>query len=82
MPKTGGECTWKAMVQIMTLQQSQSYKWDPFDITKVWPREDFPMQEFGKLVLNKNPENFHRDQEQAAFNPGSLVPGIEVSNQH
>jgi catalase len=37
------------------------------------------MREFGRLVLNKNPENFHRDVEQAAFSPGSMVPGIEDS---
>ncbi|KAK3620016.1 hypothetical protein LTR56_023654 [Elasticomyces elasticus] len=52
---------------------------DPFDVTKVWPRKDFPMHEFGKLVLNKNPENYHRDVEQAAFSPGSMVPGVEDS---
>ncbi|KAF3912629.1 Catalase [Dactylellina cionopaga] len=52
---------------------------DPFDVTKVWPRKQFPMHEFGKLVLNKNPENYHRDVEQSAFSPGSLVPGIEPS---
>lgn len=49
---------------------------DPFDVTKVWPRDQFPMEEFGRLVLNKNPEDFHRDVEQAAFSPGSMVPGI------
>jgi catalase len=52
---------------------------DPFDVTKVWPRDRFPMREFGRLVLNKNPENFHRDVEQAAFSPGSMVPGVEDS---
>jgi catalase len=52
---------------------------DPFDVTKVWPRKQFPLQEFSKLVLNKNPENFHRDVEQAAFSPGSMVPGIKDS---
>lgn len=52
---------------------------DPFDVTKIWPKLRFPLQEFGKLVLNKNPENYHRDVEQAAFSPGSMVPGIEDS---
>ncbi|KAL9607416.1 MAG: hypothetical protein Q9167_007669 [Letrouitia subvulpina] len=55
---------------------------DPFDVTKVWPRDKFPMYPFGRLTLNKNPENFHRDVEQAAFSPGSLVPGIEDSPDH
>lgn len=52
---------------------------DPFDVTKVWPRGEFPMHDIGRLVLNKNPENYHRDVEQAAFSPGSMPPGIEDS---
>jgi catalase len=52
---------------------------DPFDVTKVWPRDQFPMQEFDRFVLNKNPEKFHRDVEQAAFSPRSMVSGIEDS---
>lgn len=77
----GEEITWKANVQIMQPEEADANKlgFDPFDVTKVWPRGQFPMHEFGNLVLNKNPENFHRDVEQAAFSPGSLVPGIEDS---
>ncbi|KAL0205224.1 hypothetical protein P9112_000531 [Eukaryota sp. TZLM1-RC] len=75
----GGECTWKIAVQMMTPDQANRADFDPFDVTKVWPHADFPLQQFGKLVLNRNPENFHRDVEQAAFNPGNLVPGIEPS---
>ena len=77
----GEEITWKANVQIMQPVDADANKlgFDPFDVTKVWPRDEFPMHEFGKLVLNKNPENYHRDVEQAAFSPGSLVPGIEDS---
>lgn len=60
-------------------QQPDPDGFDPFDVTKVWPRDQFPMREFGRLVLNKNPENFTRDVEQAAFSPGSMVPGIEDS---
>ncbi|KAI9811861.1 MAG: hypothetical protein M1827_005212 [Pycnora praestabilis] len=73
--------TWTAMIQIMEPEDADPEKlgFDPFDVTKVWPRKQFPMHEFGKLVLNKNPENYHRDVEQAAFSPGSLVPGIEDS---
>ncbi|KAH8200962.1 hypothetical protein TruAng_004900 [Truncatella angustata] len=69
---------WTAYVQVMQPQDAcpQTLGFDPFDVTKVWPRDRFPMQEFGRLVLNKNPENFHRDVEQAAFSPGSMVPGI------
>lgn len=77
----GEEVEWTAYVQVMQPDEADpiKLKFDPFDVTKVWPREQFPLREFGKLVLNKNPENFHRDVEQAAFSPGSLVPGIEDS---
>lgn len=79
--EAGEEIEWTAMVQVMQPEDADPEKlgFDPFDVTKVWPRTQFPMQEFGKLVLNKNPENFHRDVEQAAFSPGSMVPGIEDS---
>lgn len=77
----GEEIEWTAHVQVMDPGQADPDKlgFDPFDVTKVWPRSQFPMKEFGRLVLNKNPENFHRDVEQAAFSPGSMVPGIEDS---
>lgn len=79
--EAGEEIEWTAMVQVMQPEEADPDKlgFDPFDVTKVWPRGKFPMQEFGRLVLNKNPENFHRDVEQAAFSPGSMVPGIEDS---
>ncbi|ERF68681.1 hypothetical protein EPUS_05742 [Endocarpon pusillum Z07020] len=79
--EAGEEIEWTAMVQVMQPEEADPEKlgFDPFDVTKVWPRGKFPMQEFGRLVLNKNPENFHRDVEQAAFAPGSMVPGIEDS---
>ena len=63
----------------MTAAESEKQSFDPFDVTKVWPRKEFPLQEFGKIVLNKNPDNYHRDVEQAAFSPSSLVPGIQGS---
>ncbi|TKA33364.1 hypothetical protein B0A50_00917 [Salinomyces thailandicus] len=77
----GDEVEWTAKVQIMQPEDADPEKlgFDPFDVTKVWPREQFPMHDFGRLVLNKNPENYHRDVEQAAFSPGSMVPGIEDS---
>ncbi|RYP68285.1 hypothetical protein DL771_006787 [Monosporascus sp. 5C6A] len=79
--ENGEEIEWTAYVQVMQPQQAnpETLGFDPFDVTKVWPRSQFPMKEFGRLVLNKNPENFHRDVEQAAFSPGSMVPGIEDS---
>ncbi|KAI2603751.1 heme-dependent catalase [Hypoxylon sp. NC1633] len=74
----GEQVEWTAKVQVMQPEDADPDKlgFDPFDVTKVWPRDQFPMEEFGRLVLNKNPEDFHRDVEQAAFSPGSMVPGI------
>jgi catalase len=79
--ENGQEIEWTAKVQVMKPEEADPLKlgFDPFDVTKVWPRGDFPMHEFGRLVLNKNPENYHRDVEQAAFSPGSMPPGIEDS---
>ena len=58
-----------------------SFRWNPFDLTKVWPHRDFPLMEVGvvELNLNRNPENYFAEVEQAAFNPSSLVPGIGSS---
>jgi len=79
--EAGEEIEWTAKVQVMQPEDADPDKlgFDPFDVTKVWPRDQFPMKDFGRLVLNKNPENYHRDVEQAAFSPGSMVPGIEDS---
>ncbi|KAG7566859.1 hypothetical protein FFLO_01360 [Filobasidium floriforme] len=75
----GGSVSWTMKVQTMTPEEATQVDFDPFDITKIWPRGQFPMQEVGVLTLNRNPEDYHRDVEQAAFSPGSLVPGIELS---
>lgn len=75
----GGIAAWQWQVQIMPAADATTYKWDPFDNTKVWEETDYPWTPFGRLVFDKNPENFHRDIEQAAFSPGRLVPGIEPS---
>jgi len=55
------------------------YRYNPFDLTKVWPHEDYPLIEIGKLVLDRNPDNYFADVEQAAFDPGNFVPGIGPS---
>jgi catalase len=70
---------WKVYVQIMTPEQVEKYRFDSFDITKVWPHSDAPLQPFGRMVLNRNPENYFADVEQAAFSPGNFVPGIGPS---
>jgi len=71
--------SWTLQMQIMTPEQAKDYRFDIFDITKVWPHADFPPIEVGKLVLNRNPENYFAQVEQAAFGPQNLVPGIATS---
>lgn len=76
----GKEATWTFKVQIMPEAEAENYEWNVFDVTKVWPHKDYPLIPVGKLVLNRNPENYFSEIEQAAFSPGHLVPGIEPSN--
>ena len=67
------------MVQLMTEEEARNYKLNPFDLTKVWYHKDFPLHEVGVLELNRNPENYYADVEQAAFNPMNIVEGIGFS---
>jgi catalase len=67
-------------MQIIPEKDGESYKYDIYDVTKVWPHSDYPLIPVGKMVLNKNPENYFAEVEQAAFAPTNLVPGIEPSN--
>jgi catalase len=71
--------SWTVYVQIMPYDDAWNYRYNPFDITKVWPHSDYPLHEIGKLILDKNPENYFVDVEQSAFSPGNVVPGIEFS---
>ena len=75
----GNTASWKVFVQIMPLGDSETYRHDPFDVTKVWLYKDYPLLPVGQLVLNRNPQNFFQDIEQAAFSPSNFVPGIEAS---
>ncbi len=77
--KRGDYPSWRLEVQIMTPDQAENYRFDPFDITKVWPHADFPPMTIGRLALNKNPENYFAEVEQAAFSPANFVPGIAAS---
>nr|WP_263327540.1 catalase KatA [Neobacillus sp. Marseille-Q6967] len=70
---------WKLYVQIMPLEDANTYRFDPFDVTKVWSHKDYPLIEVGQMVLNKNPENYFAEVEQATFSPGTMVPGVEPS---
>lgn len=71
--------SWTLKIQVMTQAQAEQFRWNPFDLTKVWPHAEFPLIEVGKLELNRNPENYHAEVEQAAFKPSALVPGIGAS---
>jgi catalase len=70
---------WNMKIQVMTEEQAKNCKMNPFDLTKIWPHKDFPLLDVGVLELNRNPENYFADVEQAAFNPANIVPGIGFS---
>lgn len=70
---------WKMCVQIMPEAEAKTYKYHPFDLTKVWSKKDYPLIEVGIVELNKNPENYFAEVEQASFQPSSVVPGIGFS---
>ncbi|MDR0996211.1 MAG: catalase [Zoogloeaceae bacterium] len=70
---------WTLAIQVMTEAQAKTYKENPFDLSKTWSHKDFPLIEVGVLELNRNPENYFADVEQAAFNPANLVPGLGLS---
>ncbi len=71
--------SWTLYVQVMPYEDAKTYRFNPFDLTKVWPHSDYPLIKVGKMTLNRNPENFFAEIEQAAFAPSNLVPGIGVS---
>jgi catalase len=71
--------SWTLSVQIMPYEDAKSYHLNPFDLTKVWPHSDVPLVKVGTMTLNRNPENFFAEIEQAAFEPSALVPGIGFS---
>jgi catalase len=71
--------TWDVFVQIMPYADAATYRFNPFDITKVWPHADYPLVKVGHYTLNRNPQNFFAEIEQAAFSPSNTVPGIDIS---
>jgi catalase len=70
---------WNMKIQVMTQEHAKTFKWNPFDLTKVWPHDDFPMLDVGVIELNEMPQNYFRDVEQAAFAPAHVVDGISYS---
>ena len=70
---------WTLSIQLMTDAEASAFRWNPFDLTKVWPHAAFPLHEVGVIELNRNPENYFAEVEQAAFKPSALVRGIGTS---
>nr|AAZ50618.1 catalase [Anemonia viridis] len=71
--------SWTMYIQVMTFDEAEKFSFNPFDLTKIWPHEEFPLIPVGKMVLNRNPKNYFAEIEQSAFNPANMVPGIEAS---
>ena len=76
----GESATWSMKIQVMPEKDAENYKWNVFDVTKVWPHSDYPLIPVGTLSLNRNPKNYFAEIEQSAFSPSHMVPGIEPSN--
>lgn len=70
---------WKLYFQIMTEEQANSWENNPFDLTKMWPKDEYPIIEVGEFELNYNADNYFQDVEQVAFSPLNIVPGISYS---
>ena len=77
--KKGDFPRWTLKMQIMPFEDAKTYRFNPFDLTKIWPHKDYPLIEVGKLTLDRNVTDFHTEIEQAAFEPNNLVPGIGLS---
>jgi catalase len=75
----GEHPSWTLHVQVMPAAEAAGYRFDPFDLTKVWPHADYPLIRVGRLVLDRNPDNYFATVEQAAFDPGHFVPGVGPS---
>ncbi|MEU6235761.1 catalase [Kitasatospora sp. NPDC047058] len=75
----GDHPSWTLFVQVMPFDEAPGYRFNPFDLTKVWPHGDYPLIKVGTMTLNRNPEDYFVHIEQAAFEPANLVPGVSVS---
>ncbi|XP_066439603.1 catalase-like [Eleutherodactylus coqui] len=71
--------SWTMYIQVMTFKQAETCSFNPFDLTKVWPHNEYPLIPVGKLLLNRNPQNYFAEVEQIAFDPSNMPPGIEAS---
>jgi len=76
----GNSSEWTFSAQIMPEKDAANYRWNVLDMTKIWPHTDYPLIKVGRMVLNRNPQNYFAETEQSAFSPAHIVPGIEFSN--
>jgi catalase len=77
--RDGDHPSWTLHVQVMPFDEANGYRFNPFDLTKVWPHGDYPLIKVGTMTLDRNLTDFHTEMEQAAFEPNNLVPGIGLS---
>lgn len=77
--KKGDFPKWKMSIQVMTEEQARNHRYNPFDLTKVWYKSEFPLIPVGEFELNRNPVNYFAEVEQASFAPSNVVPGISFS---
>lgn len=77
--ENGDAPAWKLCVQIMPLADADHYRFNPFDVTKVWSQKDYPLIEVGRMVLDRNTDNYFAEIEQVTFTPGNIVPGVDFS---
>jgi catalase len=77
--RDGNAPSWTLEVQVMPFEDAANYRFNPFDLTKVWPHGDYPPINVGRMVLDRNPQNYFAEVEQAAFEPANMVPGVGPS---
>jgi catalase len=77
--KDGDFPSWRVSVQVMREAQAETFEYNPFDLTKVWPHAEYPLMEVGEMTLDRNPDNYFGEVEQAAFEPSNVPPGLGYS---
>src|SRR5258708_27579604 len=77
--EAGDLTRWTLFIQVMTDAEAKMHRQNPFDLTKVWPKAEYPLIEVGVMELNRYPDNYFAEVEQAAFSPANVVPGIGFS---
>jgi len=76
---SGDAPSWTLYIQVMPYKDAATYRFNPFDVTKIWPHSDYPLIKVGTMLLNRNPGNYFAEIEQATFEPSNFVPGIDTS---